>query len=42
MSAPLLAVENVGRRFGGFVALYGIHETIALIDSALARQADAA
>jgi len=24
MSAPLLAVENVGRRFGGFVALDGI------------------
>lgn len=24
MSAPLLAVENIGRRFGGFVALEGI------------------
>jgi len=28
--------------FGGFVALYGIPETIALIDTALSRQADAA
>ena len=24
MSAPLLAVENIGRRFGGFVALEGV------------------
>ena len=29
-------------RFGGFIALYGIDETVALIESALARPADAA
>jgi lysyl-tRNA synthetase class 1 len=31
-----------GPRFGGFVALYGIRETIALIEAALARPANAA
>jgi len=31
-----------GPRFGGFVALYGVHETIALIEGALLRGADAA
>jgi lysyl-tRNA synthetase class 1 len=31
-----------GPRFGGFVALYGIPRTIALIDTALTRKADAA
>ena len=34
--------QQEGPRFGGFVALYGIPETIALIRSALTRQADAA
>jgi len=38
----VLLGQQEGPRFGGFVALYGIQETIALIDSALARQADAA
>jgi lysyl-tRNA synthetase class 1 len=31
-----------GPRFGGFVALYGIAESVALIDAALLRTADAA
>ena len=31
-----------GPRFGGFVALYGVGETIALIEAALARTSDAA
>jgi lysyl-tRNA synthetase class 1 len=38
----VLLGQQEGPRFGGFVALYGIPETIALIDTALARQADAA
>jgi lysyl-tRNA synthetase class 1 len=33
----VLLGQHEGPRFGGFVALYGIKETIALIDSALAR-----
>ena len=38
----VLLGQQEGPRFGGFVALYGIPETIALIQPALARQADAA
>ena len=38
----VLLGQQEGPRFGGFVALYGVPETIALIHSALARQADAA
>ena len=38
----ILLGQQEGPRFGGFVALSGIPETIALIDSALARKADAA
>jgi lysyl-tRNA synthetase, class I len=38
----VLLGQQEGPRFGGFVALYGIPETIALIRSALARRADAA
>ncbi len=38
----VLLGQQEGPRFGGFVALYGIPETIALIRSALARQVDAA
>jgi len=38
----VLLGQQEGPRFGGFVALYGIQETIALIRSALTRQADAA
>jgi lysyl-tRNA synthetase, class I len=38
----VLLGQQEGPRFGGFVALYGIPETIALIQSALARKADAA
>jgi lysyl-tRNA synthetase, class I len=38
----VLLGQQEGPRFGGFVALYGIPETIALIRSALTRQADAA
>jgi lysyl-tRNA synthetase class 1 len=38
----VLLGQTEGPRFGGFVALYGIAETIALIKAALARQADAA
>jgi lysyl-tRNA synthetase class 1 len=35
----VLLGQQEGPRFGGFVALYGVPETIALIQSALARQA---
>ncbi|MGA3403743.1 MAG: lysine--tRNA ligase, partial [Acetobacteraceae bacterium] len=38
----VLLGQQEGPRFGGFVALYGIPETIALIRDALNRQADAA
>jgi lysyl-tRNA synthetase class 1 len=38
----VLLGQQEGPRFGGFVALYGIPETIALINSALTRQANAA
>ncbi|MGE0222404.1 MAG: lysine--tRNA ligase [Acetobacteraceae bacterium] len=38
----VLLGQQEGPRFGGFVALYGVQETIALIRSALVRQADAA
>jgi lysyl-tRNA synthetase class 1 len=38
----VLLGQQEGPRFGGFVALYGIPETIALIHDALHRQADAA
>ena len=35
----VLLGQQEGPRFGGFVALYGVAETIALIDGALARPA---
>ena len=38
----VLLGQPEGPRFGGFVALYGVAETIALIEAALARPADAA
>lgn len=38
----VLLGQQEGPRFGGFVALYGIQETVALIRTALSRQADAA
>jgi lysyl-tRNA synthetase class 1 len=38
----VLLGQQEGPRFGGFVALYGVPETIALIRSALSRQTDAA
>ncbi|HEY3848457.1 MAG TPA: lysine--tRNA ligase [Acetobacteraceae bacterium] len=38
----VLLGQQEGPRFGGFVALYGIPETIALIHDALNRQADGA
>jgi lysyl-tRNA synthetase class 1 len=38
----ILLGQQEGPRFGGFVALYGIPETIALIHAALARRANAA
>jgi lysyl-tRNA synthetase, class I len=38
----VLLGQQEGPRFGGFVALYGRAETVALIESALARTADAA
>ena len=38
----VLLGQSEGPRFGGFVALYGVPETIALIRAALARGADAA
>jgi lysyl-tRNA synthetase class 1 len=38
----ILLGQQEGPRFGVFVALYGVPETIALIEGALARRADAA
>jgi lysyl-tRNA synthetase, class I len=38
----VLLGQERGPRFGGFIALYGIAETIALIEQALAEPADAA
>ncbi len=38
----VLLGQNEGPRFGGFIALYGQAETVALIEAALARPADAA
>jgi lysyl-tRNA synthetase class 1 len=38
----VLLGQQEGPRFGGFVSLYGIEESIALIEAALARPADAA
>jgi lysyl-tRNA synthetase class 1 len=38
----VLLGQQEGPRFGGFVALYGVDETIALIDSVLTRQAEPA
>jgi lysyl-tRNA synthetase class 1 len=38
----VLLGQQEGPRFGGFIALYGVTETIALIEAALARPADAA
>jgi lysyl-tRNA synthetase class 1 len=38
----ILLGQQEGPRFGGFVALYGVQETIALIHAALARRADPA
>ncbi len=37
----VLLGQEEGPRFGGFVALYGISETVALIEGTLARSADA-
>ncbi len=38
----VLLGQDEGPRFGNFIAIYGIPETIALIEAALARPADAA
>ena len=38
----VLLGQQEGPRFGGFIALYGVAETIALIEAALTRPADAA
>ena len=38
----VLLGQQEGPRFGGFVALYGIEDTVALIEAALSRPADAA
>ncbi len=38
----VLLGQPEGPRFGGFVALYGLSETVALIEAALSRSADAA
>ena len=38
----VLLGQEEGPRFGGFVALYGLNETVALIEAALTRSADAA
>jgi lysyl-tRNA synthetase class 1 len=33
----VLLGQDEGPRFGGFVALYGVRETVALIEGALSR-----
>jgi lysyl-tRNA synthetase class 1 len=38
----VLLGQQEGPRFGGFIALYGVHETVVLIEAALSRPADAA
>ena len=38
----VLLGQTEGPRFGGFIALYGVDRTVALIESALARTAEAA
>jgi len=38
----VLLGQQEGPRFGGFIALYGVAETIALIEAALTRPVDAA
>jgi lysyl-tRNA synthetase, class I len=38
----VLLGQQEGPRFGGFIALYGTDETVALIEAALSRPADAA
>jgi lysyl-tRNA synthetase class 1 len=38
----VLLGQQEGPRFGGFIALYGVAETIALIEAALIRPAGAA
>ena len=38
----ILLGQEDGPRFGNFVAIYGVPETVALIEAALARAADAA
>ena len=38
----VLLGQQEGPRFGGFVALYGLNETVGLIEGALARPAQAA
>jgi lysyl-tRNA synthetase class 1 len=38
----VLLGQTEGPRFGGFIALYGVDRTVALIRTALAREADAA
>ena len=38
----VLLGQQEGPRFGGFVALYGVVETMSLIQTALARQVEAA
>ena len=38
----VLLGQDEGPRFGGFIALYGVGETVALIEEKLARPADAA
>jgi lysyl-tRNA synthetase class 1 len=38
----VLLGQQEGPRFGGFIALYGVGETVALIEAALSRPADPA
>jgi lysyl-tRNA synthetase, class I len=38
----VLLGQQEGPRFGGFIALYGVEETVALIEAALSRPTDAA
>ena len=38
-TAQVLLGQQEGPRFGGFVALYGVGETVALIEAALTARA---
>ena len=38
-STPVVRLRDIAKRFGSFVAVYGIANAVAMIDGALARSA---